>query len=97
HHLRRAAAQDEFGHAAPERARGPVGLAGIDREREADLAAVRGQQRDVEVAGVDQAADDRVHLAVEGDAAVLAAAQRRQLVQRGLQALAALALGDLAA
>src|SRR5690606_33596179 len=92
HHLRLAGAQHVLGQAAAGAARRPVGLARVHRVREADLAAVLGQQRDVEIARVDQAADDLVHAAEERFAALLAAGQRGQPVQRGLQALAALAL-----
>src|SRR3546814_1724738 len=67
----------------------------VDRIRELDVFAVARQQGDIEVARVQQLADDRVHVGVE---ALQAAGGDRLLgdaVQRPLQLLRALAFDDL--
>ena len=95
--LRLAGAQYIFGQAAPERSRTPVALVLVLGVRERHGSAVLGGQCDVEIVRVDEFADDGVHVTIEALARVFAVGQRGDLVQRRLQALAALAFGDFAA
>ena len=73
-----------------------VGLAGfVDRVRVLHRGAIDGQQRDEEIACGDQAADDLMYFAVEILLVDVDRGQFRDLEQRRLQPLGALAFGDL--
>ena len=94
---RLARAQHVFAEAAAERAAALALVAFVHRIGEFELVARFVQQRDVEIARVEQLADDLVHAGVEGVDAGAAAGDFRDPVQGALQALAALALGDFVA
>jgi hypothetical protein len=94
---RLAMAQHVFGEAAAVRARQAHGVEFVDRVREGELVRLFVQQRDIEVARVQQAADDAVHGGVEVVQAFRGVGQFRDAEQRRLQAFAALALQHLLA
>ena len=83
-----AVAQHVFGQAVAEHAPLQAAVAFVDRIREFQLLAVIGEQGDVEIACVQQLADDLVHAGVEGVDAGAAAGDFGDAEQGALQALA---------
>ena len=96
HQLRATAAQRVFGEPAPERARRCVRSLPVDPVGEFQRHAVLGQQRDVEVVGVEQFRHRGMNVSEETIAAFVGPGQGGNLVKGFLEVLAALAFGGLA-